>query len=448
MIGNKHLSVEDLIRENERLKALIALMEENVPRKKYGLVWEKEADIVSRSTDALFLKEITDKCVYTSDVLPLHRLIEGDNYQSLYLLLQTHRQKVDLIYIDPPYNTGNRDFKFKDSFSDNEAAYRHSRWIAFMEKRLWLAKQLLAPSGVIFISIDDTELAQTKLLCDEVFGEKNFVANFIRKCKTGSGHDSGKIAIEFDYMLCYAKDKSKQKFNKQALNVASDAKYRFADSFVTHRGKYYLRDLDYKGSYSSSLDYPIQAPDGTEIWPGGSFGRPNTWRWSREKFEWGLQHDFIVFKRTVKQWKVYIKQYQYVDNQDKKRVRELPHRAMIEFINSKGSNELKDILHEDIFTHPKPVDLIKFIISLMPGNALTILDFFAGSGTTGHAVLNVNQEKGTKHQFILCTNNENGICEKVCYERLRRVIYGYDTRSGKYIKGTGGNLSYWRVVEV
>jgi adenine-specific DNA-methyltransferase len=365
----------------------------------------------------------------------------------LYLLLQTHRHKVDLVYIDPPYNTGNRDFKFKDHFSDNEAAYRHSRWIAFMEKRLRLARQLMSPTGAIFISIDDTELAQTKLLCDEIFGEKNFVANFIRKCKTGSGHDSGKIAVEFDYMLCYTKDSTRQKFRKQELDVETDAKYRYQDTFVAHRGKYYLRDLDYKGSYSPTLDYSIQAPDGTEIWPGGSLGRPNTWRWNREKFEWGLQNDFIVFKRNAKQWKVYIKQYQYVDNQDQKRIRQLPHRAMIEFINSKGSNELKDILHEDIFTHPKPVDLIEFVVNLMPGEQLTVLDFFAGSGTTGHAILRINQQQGTHHQFILCTNNENGICEKVCYERLRRVISGYETRTGKFIKGTGGNLAYWRVRE-
>ncbi|QHT70929.1 site-specific DNA-methyltransferase [Rhodocytophaga rosea] len=447
MIGNKYPSIEDLMRENERLKTVIALLEENNPQKKYGLVWEKQADGESVPPQELYLREVTEKRIYTSETSPLHWLIEGDNYHSLYILLQTHRQKIDLIYIDPPYNTGNRDFKFKDRFSDQEAAYRHSRWIAFMEKRLRLARQLLSPSGAIFVSIDDTELAQTKLLCDEIFGEKNFVANFIRKCKTGSGHDSGKIAIEFDYMLCYTKDSSKQKFNKLPLDVESDAKYRHQDTFVAHRGKYYLRDLDYKGSYSASLDYPIQAPDGTELWPGGAFGRPNTWRWNREKFEWGLANDYIVFKRNAKQWKVYIKQYQYVDNQDQKRVRELPHRAMIEFINSKGSNELKDILHEDIFTHPKPVDLIEFVINLMPGKQLTILDFFAGSGTTGHAVLRLNQQQGTQHHFILCTNNENGICEKVCYERLRRVIGGYETRNGRYVKGTGGNLSYWRVAE-
>lgn len=446
MIGNKHPSLEDLIRENERLKAIIARMEQNIPQKKYGLVWEKEADAETVYNHSLFLREVTEKRIYTSDTTPVHWLIEGDNYHSLYVLLQTHRQKIDLIYIDPPYNTGNRDFKFKDHFSDTEAAYRHSRWIAFMEKRLRLARQLLSPSGAIFISIDDIELAQTKLLCDEIFGEKNFVANFIRKCKTGSGHDSGKIAVEFDYMLCYNKDSTRQKFNKQHLDVEADAKYRYQDTFVSHRGKYYLRDLDYKGSYSPTLDYPITAPDGTELWPGGAFGRPNTWRWSREKLEWGLQHDFIVFRRNAKQWKVYIKQYQFVDNQDNKRVRQLPHRAMIEFINSKGSNELKDILHEDIFTHPKPVDLIEFVVNLMPGKQLTVLDFFAGSGTTGHAILRMNQKQGTNHQFILCTSNENNICEKVCYERLRRVIGGYETRNGKFINGTSGNLTYWRVV--
>jgi adenine-specific DNA-methyltransferase len=448
MMSNKYISTEDLIRENERLKAIIALMEENAPQKKYGLVWEKEADKENFLTQTLFLKEVINKRIFTSEQAPVNWLLEGDNYHALSVLLQTHRQKVDLIYIDPPYNTGKRDFKFKDSFSDIDSSYRHSRWIAFMEKRLRLSKQLLSASGVIFISIDDTELAQTKLLCDEVFGEKNFIANFIRKCKTGSGHDSRKIAIEFDYMLCYAKDSTVQKFNKQYLDVEKDEKYRYSDQYEAYRGKYYLRDLDYKGTYSHTLDYPIQAPDGSDIWPGGSFGRPNTWRWNREKFEWGLRNDFIVFKPTARQWKVYIKQYQYVDNQDKKRVRQLPHRAMIEFSNSKGSSELRDILHEDIFTHPKPVDLIKFIIGLMPGDSLTVLDFFAGSGTTGHAVLSMNQKQGTRHQFILCTNNENNICEKVCYERLKRVISGYQTRNGKYVKGTGGNLTYWKVLEL
>src|SRR5687767_11996183 len=140
MIVNKYISTEDLIRENERLKAIIALLEENAPHKKYGLVWEKEADKENFPSEALFLKELINRRIFTSEQAPVNWLVEGDNYQSLSVLLRTHRQKVDLIYIDPPYNTGNRDFKFTDSFSDNDATYRHSRWIAFIEKRLRLAR--------------------------------------------------------------------------------------------------------------------------------------------------------------------------------------------------------------------------------------------------------------------------------------------------------------------
>lgn len=446
MIENKTVSVENLIQENERLKQIIAVLQKQAPQKKYGLVWEETLE--QENKENFYLEELKDKWLPTSTQSPEHWLLEGDNLQALRLLSHTHEQKIDLIYIDPPYNTGNRDFKYKDRFSDADAAYKHSQWISFMNKRLRLAKDLLHERGAIFISIDDTELGQTKLLCNEIFGEKNFVANFIRKCKSGSGHDSGKIAVEFDYMLCYAKDITLQNFNKKLVHAATDQKYRYSDEFEAYRGKYYLRDLDYKGNYSPTLDYMIQAPDGTEIWPGGKLGKPNTWRWSREKFEWGLEHNFIVFKKTLKKWKVYIKQYQFVDNRDRKRERQIPHRAILEFSNAKGSNELKDILHENTFTYPKPIDLIKFVINLLPGKQLTILDFFAGSGTTGHAVLHLNQQSGTSHRFILCTNNESQICEKVCYERLKRIIEGYTTRNGKSVEGTGEGLKYWKIQEL
>lgn len=447
MIDNHQPDVANLLRENERLRTMVASLQRQVPQKKYGLVWENEAEPEWHVPGDFFLDESFSKRIHTTDEQPENWLIEGENYQSLHALLATHRNQVDVIYIDPPYNTGNRDFHYKDHFSDAETAYKHSQWISFMHQRLRMAKELLSEKGAIFISIDDKELAQAKLLCDELFGEKNFVANFIRKCKSGSGHDSSKIAIEFDYMLCYAKDSTRQRFTKQLVDVTTDAKYRLTDAHEAHRGKYYLRDLDYKGSYSITLDYPIIAPDGSELWPGDRAGKPNTWRWSRDKVSWGVANDFIVFKRTAKKWKVYIKQYQFVDNRDRRRTRQIPYRALIEFSNSRGSNELKDILQQDFFTYPKPVDLIKFVINLMPGNALTVLDFFAGSGTTGHAVLHSNQQTGSQHRFILCTSNENQICEKVCYERLKRVVSGYETRSGKFVPGTGGNLRYWRVVE-
>ncbi|MDR2831246.1 MAG: hypothetical protein LBB45_09515 [Methanobrevibacter sp.] len=160
--------------------------------------------------------------------------------------------------------------------------------------------------------------------------------HFIRKNKAGSGHDSKKIAIEFDYIVCYCKNVNFVQINKKPVDVEEDSKYRFADEFIERRGKYYLRDLDYKGSYSEKLDYPITTPDGSTIYSGGEFGKANTWRWSQKKFNWGIDNNFIEFKKTKDKWKVYIKQYQFVDNNDEKYIREIAYRALIDFSMVKG----------------------------------------------------------------------------------------------------------------
>ena len=296
-------------------------------------------------------------------------------------------------------------------------------------------------------SIDDLEQARLKLICDGIFGEQNFVANFIRKNKAGSGHDSKQVAVEFDYMLCYANNINTLVFNQEIVDVENDKKYKHQDKLVKKRGKYYLRDLDYKGSYSKTLDYEITAPDGSTLQSGGKIGKPNTWRWGKEKFDWGVENDYIVFKETPKGWKVYIKQYQFVDNKDQVRVRKLPHRALIDFNNSKGSNELKDILKQGIFSYPKPVDLLQFVIDLIPNNNCKILDFFAGSGTSLHATMLQNKKDGGKRSCTLITNNENKICEEVTYARNKAAIEGYETRKGKQVEGLKENqLQYFKVV--
>ena len=415
-------------------------------QKKIGLLWEEKEEAIEGliQSKEIILKEIKNRRIGSSG--PIHQLIESDNLAALHLL-ENQKAEFDLIYIDPPYNTGNKDFKYNDHFVDADDLYRHSKWISFMYKRLLKAKNLLTETGVIFISIDDYEQARLKLLCDGIFRQQNFVANFIRKNKSGSGHDSKQVAVEFDYVLCYAKNSDQLKFTKAEIKVEEDKKYRFSDSFVSKRGKYYLRDLDYKGSYSKTLDYEITAPDGTKLKSGNQIGPPNTWRWSKEKFEWGLENDFIVFKQTSGTWKVYIKQYQYVDNKDQKRVRTLPHRALINFSNSKGSNELKNMMQQSIFSYPKPTDLIQFIIQLIPEKDIRILDFFAGSGRTMHATLLQNKEDGGKRTCTIVTNNENKICEEVTYERNKKAILGYTNKSGKQVKGLIDNqLQYFKLL--
>lgn len=410
-----------------------------------GLYWENKPEEIESviSRNKLVLKEVTKRKVGTKG--PIHRIIEGDNLGALHLL-QQNKENFDLIYIDPPYNTGNKDFKYTDAYYNVEDESRHSTWSSFIYKRLIKAKELLSENGVIFLAIDDAEQARLKLICDGIFGEQNFVANFIRKNKAGSGHDSKQVAVEFDYMLCYANNINTLVFNQETVDVENDIKYKFEDKFVNRRGKYYLRDLDYKGSYSKTLDYEITAPDGFKMLSGGGFGKPNTWRWGKEKFKWGLKNDYIVFKETPKGWKVYIKQYQFVDNKDELRIRKLPHRALIDFNNAKGSNELKDILKQDIFSYPKPTDLLQFVIDLIPEKDINILDFFAGSGTTLHAtMLQNNEDKGTR-TCTLITNNENKICEEVTYARNKAAIEGYKTRRDKKVAGLSNNqLQYFKI---
>ena len=380
-------------------------------------------------------------------------------------------KKIKLIYIDPPYNTG-KDFVYSDDYADNlhnylkisgqvseseedssisrlvltsnpESAGRyHSNWLNMMYPRLKLARNLLTNDGVIFISIDDSEEFNLKKLCDEIFGESNFICNFVRKNKSGSGHDSKNIAIEFDYILCYAKNIEEVKINQEPVNVDNDPKYKLSDDFVEKRGKYYLRDLDYTGSYSEKMDYPIKTPDGSIIYSGGKKGKPNTWRWSEPKFKWGLENHFIEFKKRNNDWKVYIKQYQFVDNNNKPYIRENPYRALIDFSNGKGSNDFNEIMEKNVFSFPKPLDLIEFIQKVGSNNDSIILDFFGGSSSTAHSVLKLNAEENNNRRFILVQVPEatdekseaysegyKNICE-IGKERIRRA-------GDKIVKETG-----------
>ena len=381
--------------------------------------------------------------------------IEGDNLKVLKLLRETYLGKVKMIYIDPPYNTGN-DFVYGDDFtikSDewgersgdyDEEGNRlvknvesngrfHTDWLNMIYPRLRLARDLLTDDGVIFISIDDTELYNLKKVSDEVFGGKNFICNFIRKNKAGSGHDSANIAVEFDYVLCYVKDFQFCKINQEIVDVQNDEKYKYEDEYVGRRGKYYLRDLDYRGSYSEGLDYPIESPDGTVIYSGGKLGRPNTWRWSKQKFEWGKENGFIVFQKRDEQWKVYIKQYQFVDNNDENYVRTIPYRALIDFSNGLGSTECLELLGNNVFSYPKPSALVKYFLNIASDKDSIILDFFSGSATTAHAVMQLNAEDGGHRKFIMVQLPEpcdekseafkagyKNICE-IGKERIRRA---------------------------
>ncbi len=466
------------ITDDERA-ALLGLLRTN---RTYGLVWEdKPEDIEETLREQLpVLREVKDKAIIAAEnhteaqntppvnsLIPNHLIIEGDNLVSLSALAYTHAGKIDVIYIDPPYNTGNKDFAYYDDFCDDyrkipyverEDAYRHSKWLSFMDRRLRIAKKLLSDRGVIFISIDDNEQANLKLLCDEVFGEKNFVAKFDWRKKTGA-NDAKDIAVITESVLSYAKNHSltieQNVWNKDYGSRNLD-RFKFFDEHYLERGRYYLDTLDRGGlQYSDSLNYGIEMPDGSMLYPNGRNGFKRDgwiWKWSLDKVKWGLENGFVVFTKTKKNkhtgYTIKYKVYEKVDNDGMPRglVGRAYTNLILDCINQMANKEMKELFNDSCpFSNPKPVALIVYLINILRDTNSTILDFFAGSGTTLHAVMQLNAEDGGHRQCILCTNNENGICENVTYERNKRVIRGYTKPNGEKVEGLhDNNLRYYR----
>lgn len=448
----KRINTLEGLTDKER-SDLLGLLREN---KTYGLVWEdKPEDVEERLREELpILTEVPERVIISEDNdAPNHILIEGDNLEALAILAYTHEGKIDVIYIDPPYNTGNKDFIYNDSYVDKEDSYRHSKWLSFMSRRLKIAKKLLSDRGVIFISIDDNEQAQLKLLCDEIFGADRFITNLIWQKKTGAADANG-IAIITEYILVYCLDPQNAKnifsYNKNAFDIK---RYRYTDEFEKIRGPFYYDSLD-RGSiqYSDGLNYGIEAPDGSMIFPNGRLSFVNdgwTWKWSKEKVEWGIKNKFIEIVPTNKKkngWAVKYKIYLNVDNEGNAIEKSVPYKNLISgILNADAANDIKTIFNSKAFSYAKPIELIKLFINLIANKKGIILDFFAGSGTTLHATMQLNAEDGGHRQCILVTNNENNICEEVTYERNKRVIQGYTNAKGEEVAGlTKNNLRYYR----
>lgn len=431
---------------NEEKSALVELLRK---QKKYGLVWEdKPEDVEKRLQEELpVLTEVKERAIISDDKdAPNHILIEGDNLEALTALTYTHAGKIDVIYIDPPYNTGNKDFVYNDSFVDSEDSFRHSKWLSFMNKRFKIAKNLLSDKGVIFISIDDNEQAQLKMLCNEIFGEKNFVVDLIWSNKEGGGSSDSKLfRIKHEHILCYAKNLDNIEI--KGVDISNEERYKEKDEYVNERGPYYLQKLG-MGSiqYSTSLDYPIRMTDGTEIFPiDNNNGKKACWRWSKQKLDWGVKNGFVVIKQMKGIWTVYTKQYMNCDNNgDIINRSQRPLGIIDSFSSTQAAKFLESIGLSKLFNYSKPYDLIAYLIDRHTLKNATILDFFAGSGTTLHAAMELNKDGGHR-QCILVTNNENNICEEVTYERNKRVIQGYTNAKGEEVKGlTANNLRYYK----
>jgi len=362
--SNKQPEIEKLKAEIERLK------KELKKRKKYGLVWEdKPEDVAVMCKEKLpVLKEVKNKEIITDKEKPVNLLIEGDNYHALSVLNYTHAKKVDVIYIDPTYNTGSKDFKYNDRYVDTEDSYRHSKWLSFMEKRLRLAKNLLKNTGAIFIQIDDNEIAQLRLLCDEIFGPHNFRNTLVWAYRTG-GSPSKKDVFgrKHDYILLYSRS-DKYFFNKLKEKIYYQK--NFFGAKKDENGNYYalvnLRDV--------------------------------------------IEGEIELFK----------------DNKFYKKINVKP-------VLNLSSERIEN------FPTQKPIGLIKFLLEIMSDKNSIICDFFAGTGTTGEAVLELNKEDGGERKFILCTDNENNIATNICYPRIKKAILGDKKKAA-----LGGNLKYFK----
>lgn len=405
------------------LLTYISEIEKDIKGKKYGLVFEEHRENIDEvlATHTPVLTE--DKDMFIDNGGEMNFLIEGDNLATLQLLEKTHKGKIDLIYIDPPYNTGNKDFVYDDAFVDDNDTFRHSKWISFMKKRLDIAYRLLSKRGVIFISIDDKEQAQIKLLCDSIFDNNNFVSNMVWKSKSGGANDSGQIVNDHEYILVYAKNIEFLSLNKDR-EASPTTIYNYEDS----NGRYALERLDKQNlRYSDSLNFDIIGPDGlTYKLEHKDPQKPNaTWRWSKETI--AAHYEELVFKNGH----VYTKNYEKQNGQK-------PRSLLIDerFGRTRtGSTDLRKIVDTSIFSYPKPISLLAFITTIASAPNSIILDFFAGSGTTGHAVMKLNAEDGGNRKFILCTNNENNICRDITYERIKRVIAKEDYKASlKYFK--------------
>ena len=466
-LANKIRGIDGLT--NDEKSALTELLRK---QKKYGLVWEdKPEDVEERLREELpVLIEDTGKAIISEDAdAPNHILIEGDNLEALTALAYTHEGKIDVIYIDPPYNTGNKDFVYNDRFVDKEDSYRHSKWLSFMSKRLRIAKRLLSDKGVIFISIDDNEQAQLKLLCDEIFGGNNFIATLI--WAAGRKNDSKHVSISHEYILCYVCSieylkqnnivwKEKKQGIEDIYKAATTIKRKCANDYkmmsnclkewyktlpdnhpaknhshyncIDERGIYFPSDISWPGGGGPKYTIlhpithkPVKIPNRGWVYP--------TKERMDEIISMGLVH-FGEDENSVPCKKTYLSENEY----------STPYSVFYQDGRA-ATKRLRNLMGYAAFQNPKDEEILQNLLSFSSTKESTILDFFAGSGTTLHATMQLNAEDGGHRKCILATNNENNICENVTYERNKRVIQGYTTPKGEEVPGLAGNtLRYYR----
>ena len=463
--------LQKLITNAETINEAIMIAELGTTYKRTGFHFDKRLE---KMTDTIKYFKKNEKLSFVQDKDALtHKLIIGDNYDALTNLLIEYRDKIDVIYIDPPYGKDSMG-EFAKTNYDN--AITRDNLLSMLYPRLVLARQLLSDNGVIFCSIDDKNQAYVKGLFDEVFGESNLIANLPRVTKKGGKQHSDFIGDNHDYILIYSKDITHTNFKRN--DISEDA-YKLEDEFVDTRGKYTLsQTLDYDSLwYNPTMDFPI-AVDNLDYYPGGTkelhkkrhAGAHNlkdwVWRWSKAKFDFGYANGFVVIKQGKDRMRIYTKTYLNAEiGKDKKGkyfVRSIDRTKITDsltftdnqYSNDNGKKSFAEIMDANAFDFPKPVALIKEFIRMASSESSIILDFFSGTGTTGQAVLEVNKEDESQRQVILATNNEKSIATDVTSKRLKRVMTGecYDgTKDFKWNeknKPLGDNLDVYDIATV
>lgn len=441
------------IRELEKEVKKLNLIIQKDSKIKYGLRWIDVPEAFEEDSENKIpiLEEAKENAIKNDDAGPTHILIEGDNYHALKCLNYTHKGKIDVIYIDPPYNTGSDGFTYKDKrflsqFPDGttipkEHPLRHSTWLSFMSKRLELAKNLLSEKGVIFISIDNNEMGQLKILCDDIFGENNFIGSIDWESKTKSQNTESayqKLQPKCEYIFCYGSEGTKHKFN---LIAVGQKDYKFSDEKGIYR-EHYLEVMNANGIRGrETMVFDISDGVSTVSLPNGK--------------QWQLGQDQVAtFKKRndlfIRDGKVVIK----MRPDDERTEKTEPFWAF--FDKSIGTaesakKELNSIVGDNHgFDTVKPTEMVQRLLFHSTGKSSIILDFFAGSGTTLHATIKLNSQDGGKRQCILVQQKEkdNNICRNITYERNRRVMQGYTNSKGEAVSGLGNSLKYYRTAFV
>lgn len=435
------------------IQALLDDIEERLNTKKYGLIWEHggndenspfepEYVVLDCQRNILCPKLNPDLSAFPEKANG-NILLEGDNYIWLKILEQTHANQIQFIYIDLPYNTGHNDFRYNDRFVKEDDLFRHSMWLDVMEHRISIARNLLTDDGVIFVSIDDREQHALRFLMNDIFGEQNFVASFVWKKKRNRVGKGKSIVKEHEYILCYQKDAAQKVFQRDSFleHKNIESKYPLYDEETDQR--YMLNPLDSVSlGYSDDRVFPINH-DGKEYWPIDKNGKKAVWRWGKEKVE--NEYADLVFQGE----RVYSKSYASKEGMLVGTI--LPENVV--GYTQMGTQDLNNLGLVD-FPYPKPVMLIKDLLNFYYRKDITVLDFFAGSGTTAQAVEELNQEDGGRRKWILITNNENqdeddddpetGICRDITKPRIDTVITGIRPDGSKYSDGTNSGYQYFQ----